>query len=353
MRFKNMVLIWLIFIGLITTYIVKREGEKNMQYSEILMDNPSFNLDITSSKAKIAIVINDIIVFENFSSLPIKLDHNINEYLRTGKNEIKVLLIGPNGLKELNTEAEFNIKLFVRKFSDFTSPIETIWTLDYKHNQKEPLKNSSKIGKYNSLHQFKPDKFGGDIEIIEQKITPYLGGPAYSGKGVMVTMKFSLVTPFPKWSFFDAEPILDINKPFYALTKDEYDDIRKNNPKIKKLYELNHQIHKIAKEKDIDKLMEFFKERNSEYDQCFYDPENQAYNELKEAIDKTLNDADYKQFEFSDEQWVKNEPYFYIDFGNKIAYIDGTLVWNSIIYQSHKSYHMKFMYKDKQWRLVR
>ena len=86
---------------------------------------------------------------------------------------------------------------------------------------------------------------------------------------------------------------------------------------------------------------------------CFYDPENQAYKELKEAINKTLNDKDYKQFEFSDEQWMKNEPYFYIDFGNKIAYIDGTLVWNSIIYQSHKSYHMKFMYKDKQWRLVR
>lgn len=353
MKFRRIMIIGLMFIGIGIIYIVIKQGEKNMKHSEVLVDKPSFNLDIISSQAKIAIVINDIIVFENFSSLPIKLDHNINEYLKTGINEIKVIFMGSDGLKEIDTEAEFNIKLFIRKFSDFTSPSQTIWTLDYKHNQKKPLENSSKIGKYNSLHQFKPDMFGGDIEVVEQKIKPYLGGPAYSGKGVMVTMKFSLVTPYPRWSFFDAEPILDIDKPFYALTMDEYSDIRKNNPKIKKLYELNHQIYKMAKEKNIDKLMEFFKERNSEYDQCFYDPKNQAYTELKEAIKKTLNDRDYKQFEFSDKQWINNEPYFYIDFGNKVAHIDGTLVWNLIADPSHKSYHMKFMYKDNQWRLVR
>ena len=43
-----------------------------------------------------------------------------------------------------------------------------------------------------------------------------------------------------------------------------------------------------------------------------------------------IGDMDYKQFEFSDKQWERYEPYFYIDFGNKVAYIDGTLVWNLV-----------------------
>jgi len=353
MKFISIMIIGLIFISIGIIYILTKQDEKKMKHSEVLVDKPSFNLDITSSQARIAIVINNIIIFENFSNLPIKLDHNINEYLGTGTNEIKVIFMGSDGLKEINTEAEFNIKFFVRKFSDFTSPTQTIWTLDYKHNQKKPLENSSKIGKYNSLHQFKPDMFGGDIEIIEQKIKPYLGGPAYLGKGIMVTMKFSLVTPYSRWSFFDAEPILDIDKPFYALTMDEYNNIRKNNPKIKKLYELNYQIYKLVKEKNIDKLIEFFNERSIEYDQCFYDEKGQAKKELKEALTKIINNVDYKHYQYTDKQWDNHEPYFYIDFGNKVAYIQNVLGWNLISEPGSKLYDMKFMYKNEEWRLVR
>jgi len=353
MKRKNIILVGLFLVVLGIGYITNiKQGEQNMKTSELLLNKPSFNLDITSIEARIGININNINVFENFSGLPIKLDHNVNEYLRSGENEIKVIFFGKNGLDPLTQDAEFNIKLLVREFNDFNNTPETIWDLDYKHKEKEALKESTQIGRYSSLYNFKPDSFG-DIEIIEQKITPYLGGPAYEGKGVVVTMKFSLVTPYPNWSFFDAEPILDTDKPFYALTMDEYNTIRKTNEKIKKLYELNHQIYKLAKEKNIDELIEFFNERSSEYDQCFYDEKGQAKKELKEALTKTINDVDYKQFEFTDEQWLNQEPYFYIDFGNKIAYIDGTLVWNLISDPSHKSYNIKFIYKNNLWKLVR
>jgi len=355
MKIKNIILVGLLLVAFGIGYILTtKQGKKNMNTSEILVSKPSFNLDITSIDAKIAININNINIFENFSGLPIKLDHNVNEYLRSGENEIKIIFFGKNGLEALNSNAEFNIKLLVREFNDFNNTSQTIWTLDYKYKEKEPLKESTKIGKYSSLHNFNPDRFSGDIEILEQKIIPYFGGATFEGKGVMVTMKFSLVTPYPKWSFFDAEPILDINdKPFYALTMDEYNDIRKNNPKIKKLYELNHQIYKLSQEKNIDKLVEFFDERSKEYDQCFYDEKGQAKKELKEALKKIVNDTDYKQFEFSNKQWDNNEPYFYIDFGNKIAYIDNVLGWNLISEPGSKSYSMKFMYKDNEWRLVR
>jgi len=237
------------------------KGKKEVNQS-ILKDKPSFNLKVSADNAFFEINVNGVQQFEDFSELPIDLNYPVNGYITNGENEISVLLSDT-----VKNNAKFTVTLFVRKFNDFTTPSQDILTLSYDQSKKEPLKLTTKPGRYSIKKNLIPSK-DGEVTIEIPSILVHKKSVIWNRDSKLITLKFSLPNPFPRWKYLDGEEILA--EPYRTLTKEKAANLQKNNAKIQTLYAINREIYNAAKKKDIDRLMSFFKERNREMETAYY-----------------------------------------------------------------------------------
>ena len=313
--------------------------------NNILMKKPSFNLQVSCENAIFVLTLNGATVYEHTMLYPVSFEHNINDFITTGNNKLEILML--NRGKNL---AKCEVKLVVREFNDFESE-EKILTLAYDYSAKNPLEKSTPKGRYDSSFGFKASQYG-DVVVGEAKVEPFKDLPLFPLEGVNASLEFSLDTPFPRWRFLDGEKIL--NKSYYSLSLNEFEDLQKNDPKLKKLYELNHKIYLAAKAKDLDRLMSFFKVRTKELAIAIHSTEDDIESTTRRAFEKAMNNKDFVFIDISEEDWKNHKRTFVVEKGDNLAYLKAILSWSSKKENGGgHSFDMKFQYVDGEWILVR
>jgi len=311
----------------------------------ILMKKPSFNIRISCENSSFRVYLNGEQQFEDFSRLPIALDYPANGTIVNGENELMLLM-------DNNTKmtSKCKVTLFVREFNDFDSPQQDILTLSYDETQKTPLSDTTKEGQYSSLNHFNKEE-KGDITILAPTINKQKKSDAYESDAQFIRLKFSLPNVSPRWRFMDGKPIL--KKPYLDLSLIEFKKLQKEDPKITKLIEINHQIYNAAKNKDLDKLVSFFTERNREMDTAFYHKSGEVEKELREGFLEVFNDSNMKLLERSDKKWKEHDLIFRVEENNKLAYILNLLSWNYIKGEGSRNFKIKFRWDGDKWILTR
>ena len=327
------------------------KGNTMTNHQSILTNKPSFNLRIQCEHTKIYIHMNGVEIFKSKRIVPVALDFPINDFITSGNNKLEVLMLGSSkSTKQLPKDAICNIALFVREFNSFDTPSQDILTLKYNHEAKDKLAGTTPMGVYNSKENFKQDP-DGDVEINKSTFSPFANKPLIVGDGVMISLDFSLPTPFPRWKYLDGQKIL--NKGYYNLTLPEAIKLQKEDARLKKLYELNHRIYLAAKNRDIDTLVSFFSERNREMDTAYFKTKGATEKELREDFKKDMLDKEQALREISESDWQKHKSTFVVEHGNTLAYLKAILAWNSIGYSGSSSYNLKFRFDGDKWILTR
>lgn len=265
---------------------IKKKGN-NVQ--NILMQNPSFYLEIKGSDTKIQVFINGVKIYTNYSRGDFYTKYPINTSITSGKNEIKMNLIaGKNQEYKLDNKANTKINLIVKSFK--TGEEYIISTLKYTFNKDNEIEGSTFKGNYNSLESFVKDK-NGNVFVDNIAITSYTmkAGKKYGGKSILQDVYFK--TSYPRWKFLDSENIISKNLELYS--NEEYDEL-KQTPAIQELYNIYTQIHTALKNKQPEKIIHLFKERNEEFDLAWdYKPgtvEKSNFEGIKEEIDNPDNE---------------------------------------------------------------
>ncbi|WP_457594279.1 hypothetical protein [Hydrogenimonas sp.] len=319
--------------------------EEHPMKPSILKERPSFLLDIACEKAPMRIYLNGIQLFEDFSKLPISLKYPVNDIILDGDNELTLLID-----KELDKGANCEIGLIVREFNNFEMIPKRIVTLHYEKGRKKPTEGTTPPGRYSSLNDFAPSE-EGDVHVGTPVIKEHKKSDTYEVDALFVSLKFSLPTPFGRWKFASGRLILD--KPYLELTKDEALALQKHDPKLAKLYEINHQIYKLVKAKDIDGLMAYFKERNEEMDRAYFHTPGTTEKILKEKFEKALNDPDMKLWEISEERWKNHKIVFRVDENNRLAWLTDLIIFNYTKGEGSATAKMKFRWDGNTWILTR
>ena len=345
----------ILLLTIITTMPLKAEskGEEmvDKKRTSPLLDKPSFNIRISCEGAAATIAVNGVDAYMHDSLAPLEMEKPVNNLIADGENELQIVMLNP--ATGLTPDSVCSVTLFVRRFNDFENPPQDIVTLRYRHGVKEPLKGTTRAGRYDSTQGFREDEKRGDVKVGSASfrvLRKGVAGTKYKGM-VLATLKFHMPAPFPRWKFLDAPKVFD--KTYEEHSKEELLDLMLHDPKLAKLYEVNHALYRALKEKDMDRVMSFFKERNDETDIAFYSKPGSTEKKLREALIEALND---KEQALDTITWDnKKTLYFSVDIGRALAGVQGMIVFNSIGYPGSHTFYTKFRWDEKRqtWILTR
>jgi len=319
--------------------------KRAMTKTSLLKSKVAFRLNISCENAAMRLYLNGIQIFEDKSELPIEMEYPINDTILNGENKLTILINDKPTKK-----AKCSIDLVAREFNNFEMTPKKILTLSYDESKKHPIEETTPMGSYSAYDDFKPsDK--GDVHIGTPSLHKHKKSATYGSNASIIHLKFDLATPFPRWKYASGDIIL--NKPYLDLSMEEAKDLQKNDSKLSKLYEINHAIYKLAKAKDIDGLMEYFKERNVEMDKALFDKPGTTEKELREDLRKQLNNPDMELWEISEERWENHQIVFRVDENNKLAWLTDLILLNYTKGEGSSRYTMKFRWDGEKWILTR
>jgi len=329
--------------------MLHNKGNKSMTNTQsILTKKPSFNLRIACENTGFKIYLNGMAVFGSVTGFPAHLDFPVNDFITNKNNELSLLVLPTLKDNILNKDTKCNVTLFVREYNNFKTPAQDILTIAYDQNKKNVLENTTLEGKYDSHNSFQKSD-SGDVLIEKVSNEFYKKSLLVERDGRNISTHFSFTSSLPRWKFLDSETIL--SKSFHDLTAEEYEKIRKDNHKIKQLYEINHKIYMLAKEKNLEGLNKFFKERHQELDAAYYS--NNTEKEFLEDIRKDMNNPKKKLLDWSEDEWKNHKLYYTVEKNNKVAFIKQVLQWDNTEYSGASRYKIKFRYQNGQWILTR
>lgn len=317
-------------------------GKGEDMNNSIWGDKPSYKLKIKGTHTKILVFINGVNVYEHFALSSCYIEYPINDYITTGKNEIKVQLIsGIDEKFEIDKQAKVTVNLLV--YSSKTGKEYTVSTIDYDNRSKDKLSLSSEAKEY-KISEISPldSEFVTIGSINKKTIKKYQGTDIH---GIELSQTIKLRTPFPRWKFLDSEEIID--KSFDQEVSDkEYENL-KSTKEIQELYAIYGKIHSAIKENNVASIIDMFDERGIEKEAAYYDPK--GYNkegQLKRLIEVSSG-GDYEIRDFN-----PNKEFYFIEDNRKLIYLDVIRFKNKKT-GMYRKFGMSFRRENGKWILTR
>jgi hypothetical protein len=341
LKYLKIIFLLLISIQLMNLYADEPKKKlRELEVSNVLLENPSFKLKIRKSGAPLVVHLNGVQVFEELSTDQTGLYYPVNDFMTSGENIISFNLMAFDNMDfQLGKDTYANVSLLLEGSS---GEDQVISILSYDNRQKNKLSSTSSAGRYSSLDRFKA-RNNGDVligELLSQPMKYYLSNKV---SGINLEHTVNLQTPFPRWRFLDSDLIMEEEFDYNEISNQEYQEL-KATPLIQSLYDVYFNIQNALEQKDISSIIDLFDERNQELEIAL-DLEtgyvkNSLSTELLESIAKDKLVVS-----------TRNQRDFYIEKGNRLAYID-PIAFNKPSGGSSK-YNMKFRLKNGKWILTR
>ena len=322
----------------IKPYSVTLEKGEDMKNS-LWGDKPSYKLKIKATWAEIEVMVNGVSVYKHFEYNSCYREHPINDYITTGENEIKVLIITDESSNyQIKERAKVSVSLLVR--SSETGKEYTVSTLDYDNTKKDKLAQSSEAKEYEITYIGPSNSEKVVVSKVKSRaLTRY---QADRVGGVELSQKVTLRTPFPRWKFLDSEEI--INKSFNDLIKSGEAIKFKDSKEIQELYAIYGKIHTAIKEGKISSIIDMFDERGAEMDRAYYHESGYNKEEMLKDLIEASNEWEIREFD------PKKADYF-IENNRKLIYLKVIRFKNSN--GLFMTLGMKFRRENGKWILTR
>ncbi|MCJ8327668.1 MAG: hypothetical protein MJK08_11300 [Campylobacterales bacterium] len=330
--------IFLLFIVFINISLF---ADKKVHENILMQKNIQYYLEIRAKNAEIEVFINGVEIYSDYGLGNIFIDYPVNDYIRTGKNEVKVKLIAEKDVSYIiKDKAEVEVNLKVKNFK--TKENYVISTLKYTHNNEDKTIGSSLEGKYNSLKDFVMDQ-EGNVEVNAPEIE---NNPIRFGEkngGLIVSQNVYFETAYPKWKFFDSEDIIEKRMELYTV--DELDKIKERSD-IKELYNIYTKIHTALKNKKPERILDLFEERNNELDIAWGKESGFMKVDNLVSIKEEIDNLDKELVEFNHKDMA-----FFIEDNLKLIHIPA-IGWNKKDGGS-VDLNLKFRRENGKWILTR
>ena len=244
----------------------------------ILQNQPLFKLSVDTFGTKHIININGVsLITDMDSSGQSETSLPINHLMRSGVNSLEIYVFPDKPEQAINHNARAKIVLSV---ASNTTPGDRINIADIVFQGgydelEESVLNSTKSGKVDSANKFNKDK-NGDTEIYDIDFLPVNN---YKG-AVKLVRKINVPSTLPLWAFFNSDDLPD----FDSMTDDLY------YKEVEGLLSVYLEVQSALENRNVESVMNIFKERNAELDSAFYQPKGTYDKKISESLTDAAND---------------------------------------------------------------
>jgi hypothetical protein len=247
----------------------------------MLLNKPYFTLRLNMRDCRYTVEMNGALVNEDNQGQSSTVNLPVNQWMRTGANELTLSILTFEGEYPISTETRCEVSLQVRPDDGTEAQTVTISHLVFSGKlasvASKGTEESSAAGKYDSKHQFLAAR-SGDVTISETTIGPL----PEDSKSKLAKQTITLTTPFPEWAFFKSDVLPDAD----TMTDAEFDRYQGT------LFVYYKRIQDAWKSKNVDSILPMFEERNRETDQAFYFPPGTTAKKIAQALKSAANDPD-------------------------------------------------------------
>lgn len=246
----------------------------------MLLNKPVFTLRLNMQDCRFVVRLNGVQISRDDEGDSLSVNIPVNQWMRTGANEITLSLLTFKGKYPISPEARCEVSLQVRPDNGTEEQTVTISRLVFSGKLasvgSKGIEESTAAGQYDSTQQFFAVR-KGDVTISEATIGPH----PEDHKSKQAKQTITLTTPFPEWAFFKSDTLPEVG----PMTDDaEYDRYVDN------LLVYYKQIYDALKSKNIDPVLPMFEERNREIDQAFYLQPGTTAQKIAKALKDAAND---------------------------------------------------------------
>jgi hypothetical protein len=274
-RCGRLVVACLLLLGISATAATAGENKR----SHMNTGAPLVGLRLDGQECIYVVYVNGGLVASNMEATPVGEDYPINQFLRSGENELTVHLYRWHETDPDTGELKLAIK--IGDADDENRPAVTALTLVY--SAKAPgdrTAGSSPPGTFDSQHAYRRAEHG-DVTVGKASLTQL------PGRGSVIhalSRTFSMHLPFPEWAFFKGEKV----KQGW-----EFKDDQEMEPTYLEIQKAYGELQSLLAKKDVDAFLDACEERSREIDQAFYKKPGETRAALKQQLASAVNDPKF------------------------------------------------------------
>jgi hypothetical protein len=343
-KFKNNIisLLLAILVGFCVVYMKNSNAvEVNTEKSDsVLFNKPIFELDIKSLACSYQVVLNGLVVFQDYSDTGISARMPVNHWFLPDNNVLEVHAINKEVNGKFDEEAFVKISLFVKQ-SGIDGPEYKVAELVQSAKGVaigSPALGTTQPARLNSKRNFYVDN-RGDVVVheVQHEVT--------KGKYVNhhLTLPMHIPSAIPLWGFFSSDKIGFVDD----LSDKDYYELRDE------LAPIYRKIHSAIINNQVDSIMPLFAERNEEYDRAFYYEPGTYERKLRASLQDAVVDSSLESVSLDNKYLGVYSPY-----GGQLVKLDRqsghpAITFNFKDAMGSQSYDIWFRKEGDQWIISR
>lgn len=256
----------------------------SMKEHDMLQDKPYLSLRVETEDVPFYVYVNGGLVTVDESGTAANETWPINQLLRSGTNEVSMLVFpyaGEEGQPaSYSAASKVTLTLLVRQADDAESPEHQVSVLRFSGSEatkSDPSAGSSPPGTRDSRQGFAPSA-QGDVTIGPVRVERDPSGM------MRVTQTLRMPLPFLEWDFFRSDDVGSL----YELTEEQ------TVVRYEELLSAYEVVWRYLRAKDVDGLMPLFEERSREVDRAMYREPGTTQRRLREAFESALHNPKVK-----------------------------------------------------------
>ena len=239
---------------------------------------PLINLKIDIEYCQYDVYVNGGLVTRNMEGNPAHEDQPINHWLRSGANEIEVLMY--LATDEPDT-CEIKVALMIKDADNEQAPATTALVLarSAKAAGVDPVAGSTPAGVFDSRRGFHATADKGDFKVGPAELVHL---PTHRDPLDVLKRTFDVHLPFPDWAFFKGEKM---KQGWEYKTKDE---LKVGHAEVLAAYQ---SVWTLLEKHDVDGFVAACDERSREMDLAYYKSSGETRTRLRHELESAQKDT--------------------------------------------------------------
>lgn len=259
----------------------KAANPKPAERGAMIPARPLLNLRVDIESCQYDLFVNGGLVMRNMAGTPAHEEQPINHFVRSGSNDIEVLLYPDPDAPDAS---EVKVSLVIKDAEHAEAPGVTALVLAHsaKAGAANPTAGSTPAGVFDSRRGFEKPADSGDVKVGPAKFRHL---PVHRDPLDMLSRTFDMHLPFPEWAFFKGEKM---KQGWEYETKDA---LKAGYAQVLPAYV---QLASLLEKHDVNAFVDACEERSREMDVAFYKTAGETRRRLTEELKTAFADPTLK-----------------------------------------------------------
>jgi hypothetical protein len=259
----------------------KHANPKRAERVTMIPARPLLNLRIDIDSCQFDLFVNGALVMRNMEGTPIHEEQPINPFVRSGSNEIEVLMYVDSDAPDA---CEAKVSLVIKDADHDQAAGATALVLGHsaKAGAADPTAGSTPAGVFDSRRGFEKPADKGDVKVGPARLRHL---PTHRDPLDMLGRSFDMSLPFPEWAFFKGDKM---KQGWEYETKDA---LKAGYAQVLPAYV---QLAALLEKRDVTGFVDACEERSHEIDLAFYKSAGETRRRLAEQLKTAFADPTLK-----------------------------------------------------------